>query len=192
MSYDLHLFKPRQDESLETTAVATLEDGASDVINPGPLRPESEAAKQRLAAALMAENPDLHIYPFDFAAIARSESTSEAEARVRHRHLELNGPEDGPGIQVTLLDQTASVTVPYWHAGADAEPVFAEIWRYLELLEREGGFRTYDPQLARILDLGQDFGAVVEEYLAVADRVQGTSAGRRSGAVARRPWWKFW
>jgi hypothetical protein len=39
----------------------------------------------------------------------------EDEARVRYRHVELNGPENGNGIQITLYDDNASITIPYWH-----------------------------------------------------------------------------
>jgi hypothetical protein len=35
--------------------------------------------------------------------------------------------------------------------------VFEEIWTYLEIIEREGGFFTYDPQVERVLDLRKDF-----------------------------------
>jgi len=42
------------------------------------------------------------------------------------------------------------VTVPFWHHGAAARRVFEEIWTYLQIMEREGGFFTYDPQIDRV------------------------------------------
>jgi hypothetical protein len=41
------------------------------------------------------------------------EGITEDEARVRFRHIELNGADDGNGIQITLSDDTADITVPY-------------------------------------------------------------------------------
>jgi hypothetical protein len=39
-----------------------------------------------------------------------------------------NGPtEETNGIEITLFDDEASVTVPFWHQGAAARRVFEEI-----------------------------------------------------------------
>ena len=53
-------------------------------------------------------------------------------------------------FKITVFDDEASVTVPFWHHGAAARRVFEEIWTYLQSMEREGGFFTYDPQIDRV------------------------------------------
>ena len=97
------------------------------------------------------------------------ENVTEAEARRRWRHIEMNATEDGNGIQITLDDESASVTVPYWHKGNVARAVWGEIWMYLSLLEREGPFHTYDPQRERIVDIEKDLEAVLATYAGGVD-----------------------
>jgi hypothetical protein len=166
MSYDLHLFKPETGvDPLETVERLFAED--ADEINPGLPQPEKESRKRALADALIKLNPELEVFTFGFKEIAESEGISEAEARSKFRHLELNGPEGGNGIQITLYDDVAVITVPYWHAGEKARDTFKEIRGYLSLLEREGGFVTYDPQLEKILDLSSDLFLALEAYESV-------------------------
>lgn len=188
MSYDFFLFRPKNGDDPVALARRLL-DEADDALNPGKPDDDKEERKQSLAAALVAVNPALEVYPFDHAAIARKEGMTVKEARRRWRHLELNGPEDGNGIQIALYDDTADLTVPYWHHGEDARRTVWEVWRYLEVLEREGGFVTYDPQLERVLDLGTDLDAVLAGY------ARGTAHLSRAVLQAgsrKRPWWKFW
>lgn len=163
----------------------------SDEINPGPVDAAIEARKRALVVALMGVNAQLSVFPFGYSEIAASEGISEDEARERWRHLELNEPEEeGSGIQITLLDQTASVTVPYWHSGGKADEVWARIWNYLQVLQRNGGFNVYDPQLEQALDLGRDRAAVVAKYEEGSRFVQGIATS--TGGQPARAWWKFW
>ena len=189
MSYDLHLFRSSAGADLERSATASYE-AVEDDMNPGPVNPKLEERKQRIAAALMAENPLLQPFVFDYSEIAQLEQTSTEEARRRWRHIELNGPDDDNGLQITLHDETASLTVPYWHRDGSAAAVWQENWQCLRVLEREGGFRTYDPQLERVLDLAADMGRVCEMY-GQGVAFTGSVAGE-GGAAPRRPWWKFW
>jgi hypothetical protein len=193
MSYDFHLFRPMTGVDPLETARASLE-VESDELNPGPPVPEKEQRKSQNVQLLRTVNPGLEMHPFDFAVIARRIGCSEAEARARYRHLELNGPEDGNGIQITLADDTISITVPYWHGNDRAEPVLAEVWSYLGILEQGGGFRTFDPQLERLLVLGSDLPLVVGQYRSVADRLPEIVANSlaQPPASAKRPWWKLW
>jgi len=188
MSYDLHLLPRPPGADVLGAARARLQQDEAE-INPGPPVPVKEANKRRLAAALMEENPRLSVFEFDYVSIAAQRGVTAEEARRSHRHLELNGPEDGPGIQITLLDDTAAITVPYWHGPRVAAAVFDEIWRYLALLERHGGFAVYDPQLDRVLSLAADRPAVIERYGAVMKQMAPTSGPT---AMPGRPWWKFW
>ena len=88
----------------------------------------------------MARNPQLKVFQFDHAAVAKSQKISEELASIRFRRLELNGPEENcNGIQITLFDDEASVTVPFSHEGDKAADTFREIWSYLEVISREAG-----------------------------------------------------
>jgi hypothetical protein len=193
MSYDFHLFKPVEGAETLETARVTLETETEE-LNPGLPDARKEQQKRQNAALLQMVNHTLEIFSFDYAEIARASGSSETDARTRFRHLELNGPKDGNGIQITLADDTASITVPYWHTGDRAKPVLDEVWQYLLVLERRSGFLTYDPQLERVLRLDSDLPEVVERYRAVADRLPEIAARKldERRLPIRRPWWKFW
>lgn len=167
MSYDLYLFRPKAGVDPLETAEQLFSEG-SEEINPGLPQPEKEKQKRDLADALIKLNPELEVFPFDFQAIAKLQSITEDEARLRFRHLELNGAEDGNGIQITLEDDSASIAVPYWHVGEKARDAFKEIWSYLSLLKKEAGFVAYDPQVEKILDLTSDMPEVVAVYESVS------------------------
>ena len=65
--------------------------------------------------------------------------------------------------------------------------VFEEIWSYLEIIEREGGFFTYDPQIGRVLDLQKDFEAPLGCYDCVSRDISEEFAAQQ-----KKPWWRFW
>jgi hypothetical protein len=167
MSYDFHLFRRVAGEDPLTTARAQGED--EDL---GPPDPDVERIKKAVADALVAQNPGLEAFDFDYEEIGRFHDISADEARQLYGHIELNCPERGNGIQVTLFDHTASITLPYWHSdSATAKEAMTEIWGYLRIMCREGGFLAYDPQLDRVLDLSQDFDQVTSTYLQTARRL---------------------
>ena len=188
MSYDLYAFRPVAGEDLSALARSKLAQ-ESGTINRGGPSDEAEARKNELAQALLTANPLLARIEFDYTEIAQFENISEDEARRRYRHIEMNGPADGNGIQITLYDDRASISVPYWHQSAAARAVFDEIGRYIRILKASGGFFIYDPQIGRVLDLASDLPDVLNTYGSVvaklAESVQTTRADER-------PWWKFW
>jgi hypothetical protein len=188
MSYDLHLIPARAGTAPLSAARALLEQDEGE-INPGPAVPEKEARKARLTDALRRTDPQLVAFEFGYSTIAAREGISEAEARQRYRHIELNGPEDGSGVQITLTDDSVHVAVPYWHQPPSAATVLDEVWQYLAVLERDGGFVIYDPQLDRLLTLATDRPAVLACYVGVMARMapDATSTEKRP-----RPWWRFW
>src|SRR5262245_9172379 len=107
MSYDLYLFKPEPGVDPLVTAIRLLdEEEQAGEINPGMPDANFEQRKQYLATLLMQQNPALSIFAFGFGQIAAMTGISEAEAQARYRHLELNGPDNGNGIQITLFDTT--------------------------------------------------------------------------------------
>ncbi len=182
MSYDFRLCLPQEGRSSKEIATADAE----GLVIADPV-PAKEERKRRVAAALKVRNPTLEPFAFGFEEIAKLEKTCVAEAKKKYRHIELNGPDGGNGIQIMLFDDEASVSVPYWHQGEKARKVFEEIWGYIEVIQLEGGYFTYDPQIDRILDLKADFIAAIECY----QRVSGGVAARFPQKEPK-PWWKFW
>lgn len=184
MSYDFRLCLPQAGRSQEEIATSDIEDLGS-ITDPVPAK---EERKQRISAALIARNPKLEPFAFGFDEIAKLENITVEDAKKKYRYIELNTPlEESNGIQITLFDDEASVTVPYWYEGAAARRVFEEIWIYLEIIEREGGFFTYDPQIARVLDLEKDF----ESSLGCYDRASRDIA-EQFPVQQKKPWWQFW
>jgi hypothetical protein len=115
MSYDFRLFPARKDE--DPLATARQEEEEFSITH---FDPEREAIKREVASALIAINPAFEPFQFDYAEIAKFEGTSIDEASLKHRHIELNGPDNGNGIQITIYEDEAALTVPYWHEGAKA------------------------------------------------------------------------
>lgn len=185
MSYDFRLFKSRAGEDALVPAKAD-----SDGLPTTPPDPQKEALKRRVADALIAHNPQLHVFQFDYDVVAKSQKISVEEARLKFRHLELNGPEeDCNGIQITLFDDEALVTVPFWHKGDKAADTFREIWRYLEIISREAGYLIHDPQIDRVLDPSAGFDDALSCYTGAMRQRHQTLA---TSSAERRPWWKFW
>lgn len=153
MSYDFHLFRPRAGEDPYVTAQRDSEEFADS-----PPDPQKEALKRRVADVLIAHNPKLEVFQFGYEEIAKFEKITVEQARLKYRHLELNGPEDDcNGIQITLFDDEASVTVPFWHERDKAADTFRELWSYLEIISREAGYLVYDPQIDRVLEPSAGF-----------------------------------
>ena len=170
MSYDFRAFLPQPGEDPLVTAKVE-QDLESDDINPGPPIPAKEARKQALVKSLKKVNAALQKFAFGLNEIAKLYSITVEEAKARFRHIELNGPENGNGIQITLLDDGATVTVPYWHKGKAAQTAFSEIWDYLKVLQMVGGYQIYDPQMERIIDLASDQDSATRRYLDVMKHI---------------------
>lgn len=124
----------------------------------GPVDPEKEERKERVAAALIAINADLERFERNYAAIAQEDAIPEAEARRLYRDVELN--DHRHSIQITLFDDEAGISFSYTGRGEACAKALRKLWECLEVLEAEGGYRTYDPQVAKVLDLGSDFETV--------------------------------
>ena len=182
MSYDLHLLRPRPGESVEETATRDADEDSPA----SPPDPQKEELKRRVAAALISQDKALAIFRFDYKEIARLQKISVADAQLRFRHIELN--DDATGIQITLLDDEAGVTVPYWHTGEKAQAVLRRLLAHADTICKETGFVAYDPQLGRVVT-SADLDAVAAVYVA---QVHALRDRYPSAAKSKRPWWKFW
>ncbi len=185
MSYDFRLFKRHTGEDPHVTAQRDSEEFSAI-----PLDPQKEALKRRVADALIAHDPKLEVFQLGYEEIAKQEKISVEEARVRYRYLQLNGSqEEGAGIQVTLFDDEASVTVPFWHEGDKAADAFRKIWGYLHIIGRETGYLIYDPQIDRVIDPATGLEDALASYTGVIRSISKTFP---TGRTERRPWWKLW
>lgn len=175
MSYDLYVFPVPPGADPLTRARETFERTESSPPLP-PVAPGWSERMQARAAAVAAADPML---------TAETHDAGPTEA-----HVELGVPEDESGLQILVFADAAYVHLPYWHLDADARAAWEQVRRVLQVLEREPGMRTYDPQLDRVLDLDKDLDAVIAEYERMVVHI-------RRSIVAEpppppRPWWKFW
>lgn len=84
----------------------------------------------------------------------------------------------------------------YFRLPPGADPVFEDLWSYLEVIQRETGYVTYDPQLEQVVALDGGKDAIIARYCGVSDNLEqlvleGLSKAEPSGPQ-KRPWWKFW
>jgi len=166
-TYAFRLFLPRAgEEPLATAQREALEHSDN------PPDEQKEALKRRLADALLARLPGLHVYQLPYHQIACFERISIEQARCRHRQLELNSPEDGHGIQIILRDDEASVTVPFWHETAKAVHAFREVWTCLEAICEQAGYLAYDSQLRRMVELKNDAEEALACYIGTLCRLR--------------------
>lgn len=180
MSYDLYCFQPVADEPPLTTVNRILD--AANISLPSP---EIEARKQAVATCLRRVNPMLEPFQIEHDKIAELEGITVDEARGRYRYIELNTPEVGFGIQLTVYDYYTSLTVPYWHKGRQAEQALREIGAYLTALKSEFSMVAYDPQLENILTQESDLQRALTSYLGAVNQLATLTK-------SKRPWWKFW
>ena len=131
-----------------------------------------EQMKRQLSSALIAAHPELQLSERDYAKLAKTKAISEDEARRRYRDLELTDLESG--LQVTLFDDAAFVTLSFGPTNRnEAERRFHAAWECLRLLEKDGGFSTYDSQTGRILQLNSDSEIVLHAYVSASGIVKG-------------------
>jgi hypothetical protein len=182
MSYDFTLF--RAQAGVDPRAIAR----ADDALEAGPRDPTAEALKRKVADALRAFDAALDERVLDHDAISKLHKMRVDEAFERFRYVELTDvAEGGSGVQITLFDDCASMTLPFWHEGEGARRHLQRAWDYLDILCRETGYEVFDPQLDRVIDSGA-FEDVLSSYARATARVRGIGAP----VVRRRAWWKFW
>jgi len=142
MSYDLTLFHPPPGHDPLIIAQARFASD-EDEPNSAPPDPTWPACRTSAIAALQQIHPHL--------------------TTLGDPPHGLNSSEED-GIRIGLYDETASVSMAYWHTGHRAIEVWRRAWSYLGILQSVGQLVTYDSQLDKILDLDQDFGIVLDAY----------------------------
>lgn len=177
MSYDLYLFRPPPRGDALAAARAAFEGNDSAL----PVAPASgwRERMHALAAALAAADPTL--------------VREDAETGTDDERVELYAAdEEGSGLQVLLFPDSAFVHVPFWHSREEARGAWGQAWRCMEVLEREGGLRTYDPQQERLLDLADDLDAVLAGYARGVEAMAKIPVPAPPPTAPARPWWKLW
>ena len=150
MSYTLMLVRASpgaSDEEVEKIALAVSE--AESVRPPGPPDADAERQNRALVEALLEECPELEGGEIDYAALARDSNISEEEARQRYHWWRVTSPEEGAGIEITLYDSYIDIDASRVATDVDWE----DLWRYLAILVREGGFVVWDGQGPNVVDL---------------------------------------
>lgn len=179
MSYDLSLFLPEEGRS-------QIEIATSDSLESSKARFSGDAQRrQRLATALLAAMPGL--VRTDAASPGNSEckDASDGEGVDDQNIIELTALDDGTCLQITIADREVGISVPYGHGPDQAREALAAMWRSAGIVEREGGYFTYDPQAGRVVDLAQDFEFILATYRSANDQVAQGMAERVSAEHPR-------
>ena len=178
MSYDLTFFTPRPGVDVHDI-VEVDEDRVR-----GKRDPKTEAKKKKVSDALLAHDKRLELFRIDYKEVAKLYKMSIDEAYERFRDLELNDTSNG--IQIQIYDDSAALSIPYWHSGDAARRVLEQAWSAIEIICRETGYEVFDPQLDRVIDVNA-FADVLETYAGATARME-AMVGRET----KKPWWKFW
>jgi hypothetical protein len=189
MSYDIYLLDHKPSDNIDRIIERVFSEEAEE-INPGLPDPQKERQKRQLAAKLIEKNPTLEVFQFGYQEIASINGITEEEAKIKYRHVELNGSDDGNGVQITLYDDSATITVPYWHKEEEAKATFEEIWEYLKIIQGETDYFAYDPQLGEVLNLSDGFSKVLSVYTTTVKQVEAQITN--SEGNEKRAWWRFW
>ena len=169
MSYDLTLFRVPKgvdpDEAWDDwireteSRILARSEGVDDL---GPINSAKEQFKKQLATALVTRHPSLELFTPDYAKIAKVRAIDEAEARRRFRSLELN--EERLGIQITLFDNSAGISLSSNGRGDQAQEALRLVWDCLQILQPQGVYAIHDSQVGKVLNLDSDFAMVLRRY----------------------------
>jgi hypothetical protein len=176
MSYDIHCYRSKIGRPDLDEAREAIEE---DHIN---AEPESKVKKEELAKALTDHNPMLESFKLDYAEISKFQNITIDEAKKQFNYIELNPPEGDLVIQITINDNNAILTIPYWYRDEQAKQVFHDLMEYLKIIRRTAGYFVYDPQTDKAFDPLTTKIEGLDIYLQTTRQIGNTS----------KPWWKFW
>ena len=148
MSYDISLFRKLEGKTVQESAAEVLE---SDVNSLDPVSFSEQ--RKNLSERLMEENPSF--------------KKNSSDTFTEFTDIET-------GIQIDIDPNQVSVSVPYWHNDAEAKQVFADVLRYLEIIQKETGYSIYDPQTEREIQLNGDVGQFLNTYSSTIELIAKT------------------
>lgn len=185
MSYDLYCYKSqlgRPDLKEAQGALEVDEDNEAE---------EDPKTKLKIAKALINYDPQLEVFDFDFEEIAKFQKVSVDEAKEQFNHIELNSPEGNLATQITIFNNSVSITIPYWYSGNKAEGVFKKVIEYTRIIRQTTGYYVYDPQTENVYDpLTDEFDGLVI-YRSMTGEVE-RMKNEQTSKDDKKPWWKFW
>lgn len=185
MSYDIYCYKSKLDRPDLEEAQSVMEiDEENELI----ADPET---KLKIAKALIDYDPKLESFQFDYNEIARLQGINIDEAKETFNHIELNTPEGELATQITVFDNTVSITVPYWYSGDTAQEVFNNISQYAKIIRQTVGYFVYDPQTDKVYDPITENIFGLDIYKSMTDQVK-RMTDEQTQKSERKPWWKFW
>ncbi len=163
MGYDLYLIRGETGSEVRDWVERVL---AAD--DPTPLwygSADDEAAREPLAAALLAHNPALERNEFDSRAIAEMQGWSEADARHEFRWVELVGPDEADDhVTVEIYGRGTQLSFP-WGTVRTARHRIEVCAGYARVAQRVAGCLMFDPQLFDVVEPQQDLERVLASYL---------------------------
>lgn len=184
MSYDIYCYKSNLNRPDLEEAQAIMEIEEEETI----ADPET---KQKIVKALIDYNPKLEIFEFNYEEIARLKGISIDEAKEAFDHIELNTPEEDLATQITIFDNTVSITVPYWYSGDKAAEVFNTISEYAKVIRQTVGYFVYDPQTDKVFDPLNENVFALDIYENMTNQVEKMKSEQIQKSD-KKPWWKFW
>ncbi len=110
--------------------------------------------------------------------------------------------DSGTGIQLSMIADEVSITVPSERPEQDAVSLMAKVYALARVVEDETGLEGYDPQLQEpITDPRQRLAASAPApplptapapSAAAAPEATKPPPAKPAEPATRRPWWKFW
>ncbi len=177
MSYDFFIYDVGADPSAPTSPPEYFDEETGDPIIE-PVTEQKLKLMRTVAARLQRE----------YARLSVSESnmkSTEGEQNDSGPSIHANDMDDGFGMSFDILPASIEVNLPYLAQGAEAHRAIRQLIDCMKAIEDCTPYRTYDPQLDRVLDLNNDFDEVVATYAPIVERLHGAEN-------SNKPWWRFW
>ena len=188
MSYDLYCYKSKIGKPDEDEASSIIE--ADD--DKWAKKEKNPAGKLAIVKALLAHNPRLEAFDFDYGEIAKLTATTIEQAKNQFDHIELNPPEGDLAIQTIVYDNHVVFSVPYWYQGQKAGELFDNLRAYIKIIRDTAGYFVYDPQTGNVFDPAENEFDGLNKYLSVSENLDELVNPDNAVRKNKKPWWKFW
>ena len=107
--------------------------------------------------------------------------------------------DSGTGIQLSMIADEVSITVPTERPEQDAVSLMAKVYALARVVEDETGLEGYDPQLQepitdprRRLAASSPATPIPPAPAATAAAAPDSAPPPQAESATARPWWKFW